>query len=240
MTSPPEPGLRSVAEQTEEERGGAGSILSRQSAEHSGFAGSMRAYDAEPDPDARGRIVADLTERALRHAFAEETVLFPAYRKHLGHHGDQLTATIESEHQEINEALKALQRADPSAADYDRTVRETFALIRDDARQEEDVLLPMLQQAVDAEQLRVLGAAWEAARLASPTRPHPTVSRRPPWNALAALGLAVSDRVKDAADHLAPPGTQRRMATSWVLAAAVALGGVALVRSAVRAALASR
>ena len=219
-------GLRSVAEQSEEEAGGAGSILWRQRLDHIDFHDLMRRYDAAPDAEARGEVVADLGERALRHAFAEETVLFPAYRRHFPDGGDDLTAHIEGDHQVVNDLLKELQRADPSSAEYDATVRRAFAAIDDDARHEEDVLLPMLQQVAGAEQLRVIGAAWEAARLASPTRPHPKISRRPPGNALAALGLSVSDRVKDAVDALAPPGTAARAAMAGVVAGAA---GVAVM-----------
>jgi len=218
MTNPRQNGLTSVADQSETERGGPGSILSRQSADHAVLDEFMHAYDAEPDADARGRIVAELGERALRHAFAEETVLFPAYRKHLPGDRDELTAHIEGDHQQINEMLKDLQRADPRSASYDAEVRRAFAVIRHDAHDEEDDLLPRLQQVAGPEELQAIGAAWEAARIGSPTRPHPKVSRRPPGNLVAGAGLAVSDRVKDAFDALAPIGSARR---------AAAQGGVA-------------
>jgi len=226
MTNPRQNGLTSVADQSEDERGGPGSILSRQSADHADLDRLMRAYDAEPDADARGKIVAELGERALRHAFAEETVLFPAYRKHLPGDGDELTAHIEGDHQQINEMLEDLQRADPRSPGYDAEVRRAFEVIRHDAHDEEDDLLPRLQQVASPEELRAIGAAWEAQRLASPTRPHPKVSRRPPGNVVAGTGLAVSDRVKDAVDHLAPIGTARRAALVGV---AAGVAGVAVM-----------
>jgi hemerythrin superfamily protein len=198
-------GLRSAADQTEEQRGGARSILSRQSDDHAALHRQMLDYDDETDPAARGELVAQVAERALRHAFAEETVLFPAYRQHLPEQGDELTAHIEGEHQQINELLEDLQGADPNADDYDARVRRVFELITSDAREEEDVLLPQLQQVVDDEELRRIGDAWEAARAASPTRPHPRISRRPPGNAFAAGPLAVWDRVRDGLDRLPAP-----------------------------------
>jgi hypothetical protein len=80
---------------------------------------------------------------------------------------------------------------------------------------EEDVLFPRLQEAVPADELRRLGRRWEIMRRISPTRPHPTVSRRPPGNALSGLPLSVLDRTRDAVDagvrrapaQLAPAGT---------------------------------
>jgi hypothetical protein len=73
-------------------------------------------------------------------------------------------------------------------------------VLREDVRDEEDVLFPRLQEAVSAEELRRLGRRWELMRRLSPTRPHPTVSRRPPGNALAGLPLTVLDRTRDAVD----------------------------------------
>ena len=226
MTNPRHNGLTSVADQSETERGGPGSILSRQSADHADLDALMHAYDAEPDADARGKVVAELGERALRHAFAEETVLFPAYRKHLPGDRDELTAHIEGDHQQINEMLEDLQRADPRSVGYDAEVRRAFAVIRHDAHDEEDDLLPRLQQVAGVEELQAIGAAWEAARVGSPTRPHPKVSRRPPGNLVAGAGLAVSDRVKDAFDALAPIGSARRAACQGAVAGVV---GVAVM-----------
>jgi hemerythrin superfamily protein len=218
--------LRSVADQTEQQRGGPTSILSRQSDDHADLNRLMLDYDAEQDPEARGRIVAELADRSLRHAFAEETVLFPAYRKHLPERGDELTAHIEGEHQEINELLEDLQGADPHAADYDARVRRVCELISSDAREEEDILLPQLQQVADEEELRRIGDAWEVARTVSPTRPHPRISRRPPGNVLAAGPLAVWDRLKDGLERL--PAPARTVVTGLVAGTA----GVAVMTAA--------
>jgi hemerythrin superfamily protein len=211
-------GLRSAADQTEQQRGGARSILSRQSDDHAALHRLMLDYEDGTDPAARGRIVAELAERALRHAFAEETVLFPAYRKHLPDHADELTAHIEGEHQQINELLEQLQGADPSADDYDARVRRACELITSDAREEEDVLLPRLQQVVDDQELCRIGDAWETARTVSPTRPHPRIFRRPPGNLLAAGPLAVWDRLRDGLDRL--PSPARTVAAGLVAGAA--------------------
>ncbi|WP_337060642.1 hemerythrin domain-containing protein [Kineococcus sp. G2] len=237
MTNPRRNGLTSVADQSEDERGGPGSILSRQSADHRDLDELMHAYEREPDAGARGRIVAELSERALRHAFAEETVLFPVYRRFLPAAGgdDELTRHIEGDHQRVNEVLEDLQRADPSSAGYDAEVRRAFEVIRHDAHDEEDDLLPRLQQVASARQLRAIGAAWEAARLGSPTRPHPKVPRRPPGNVVAGAGLALSDRVQDVVDSLAPVGSTRRAVCGGVLAGLIGAAVVVVVEEVVAA-----
>lgn len=219
--------LTPVPRQTLEERGGPASILARQSDDHAVLHGLMKLYESAPDDEARGRIVADLAQRALRHAFAEETVLFPAYRRHLPDHGDELTAHVEGEHQQINELLEELQDADPAAPGYDHRVRRAFQLITSDAREEEDIMLPRLQSAVDDDELRAIGDAWETVRVTAPTRPHPHVPRRPPGNVLAAFPLAIYDRVKDTLGRLPRrvrtwSGVALLMAACGVVAAAAA------------------
>lgn len=232
-----EPDLVPVPRQTLEQRGGPTSILARQSDDHAALSRLMQQYESASGPEARGRIVADLAQRALRHAFAEETVLFPAYRRHLPGHGDELTAHIEGEHQQINELLEELQDADPADPAYDRRVRRTFELISSDAREEEDVMLPRLQSVVDDTELRAIGDAWETARAAAPTRPHPRLPRRPPGNALAAVPLAVTDRVKHGLDRL--PGRARGW-TAGVAALAVGAAVAGVTRMRRRAARVSR
>ena len=73
-------------------------------------------------------------------------------------------------------------------------------MLREDVRDEEDVLFPRLQERLDPAELRRLGRQWELVRRIAPTRPHPTVSRRPPGNALSALPLSLLDRSRDAVD----------------------------------------
>jgi len=114
--------------------------------------------------------------------------------------GDALTLQVEQEHQEVNELvteLAALGHDDPRRAPR---LARLVEVLREDVRDEEDVLFPRLQAAVDATTLRRLGRRWEVARRLSPTRPHPTVSRRPPGNALSALPLSLLDRTRDVVD----------------------------------------
>jgi hypothetical protein len=102
-------------------------------------------------------------------------------------------------------------------------VDEVVRLLRQDVRDEQDLLLPRLQDAVDVRTLRRLGRSWSAVRRTAPTRPHPRVARRPPGNALSGLPLSLIDRSRDALDAFtgrAPaPATPAAMAVSRRLAA---------------------
>lgn len=215
----------SLAGQTTEELGGAGSVLALQRRDHIDLDRLMNGYWSAGEPD-RTQLLREITQLVFSHAFAEETVLWPVVRKTVPD-GEELTREVEREHQEINEVFADLDRHEDDRPAYDRCVTRLFSLVRQDIRDEEDKLLPRLQEALDTRRLVQLGTAWEMARLTAPTRPHPAVPRRPPGNAVLGLPLTVYDRARDL---LAPAG---RPAPGRVAAlGAAALGGAVLLRRA--------
>lgn len=189
---------RSVRDQSVQELGGRASILFQQRADHIRLARLMnraRATERTGGPE-HARTLRAIARLVFTHAFAEEAVLFPAARRVLPE-GDPLTLEIETSHQEVDELTAALDAAaddDPGQGDL---MRRTFAVLDHDVRTEEDALLPRLQQELSPWRLRALGVAWLVLRRTSPTRPHPTVSRRPPGQTLSALPLTVLDRARD-------------------------------------------
>jgi hypothetical protein len=198
VTSPNDATLTSLADQGTDELGGRLSVLTRQKADHVRLDALLheleRTEPADQDP-----VLRRIYRLVFPHAFAEESVLWPELRRLLPD-GEQLTLQVEQEHQEVNEIVTSLE--DPGLPEaqrgplLDRLVR----VLREDVRDEEEELLPRLQEAVDVRRLRLLGIAWEVVRRTAPTRPHPVVARRPLGNALAALPLTVLDRGRDRLD----------------------------------------
>jgi hemerythrin superfamily protein len=204
--------VRSIAQQTVDELGGPGSVLVRQRDDHIELDRLLKELDGTTGA-AQEEVLTRIDRLVFSHAFAEETVLWPVLRRVLPD-GDALTLQVEKEHQEVNELVSALEADGPD--DRRRPVRlaRLVEVLREDVRDEEDVLFPRLQEAVSQDELRRLGRRWELMRRLSPTRPHPTVSRRPPGNALSGLPLSILDRTRDAVDagvrrapaQLAPAG----------------------------------
>jgi hypothetical protein len=190
--------MRSLAEQSVDELGGRWSILTRQKLDHIKL---DRMLDQLPDTS--GEEQDELLNRICRlvfsHAFAEEAVLWPALRRHV-EDGDELTLQVEREHQEITELVASLERTAPDDPARPELIERTVEMLRKDVRDEEDELLPRLQESVDAGTLRRLGVAWSVIRRTSPTRTHPIVSRRPPGQTLSALPLTLTDRTRDGLD----------------------------------------
>jgi hemerythrin superfamily protein len=204
--------VRSIAEQTVEELGGPGSVLARQRRDHVELDRLLHELDGTTGR-AQEEVLTRIDRLVFSHAFAEETVLWPVVRRVLPD-GDALTLRVEEEHQEVNELVAELETLGHDDPRRPERLARLVAVLREDVRDEEDVLLPRLQERLDPAELRRLGRQWEFTRRISPTRAHPTVSRRPPGNALSALPLSVLDRTRDVVDavvrrapgQLAPAG----------------------------------
>ncbi len=194
--------MRSLAEQTTAEMGGRWSVLSRQKRDHVELEGLLQELDGTAVEEQPG-ILNRIYRLVFTHAFAEESVLWPTIRRVLPD-GEHLTAIVEQEHQQINELVAELEEMPLQDADRPALLASIVELLREDVRDEEDTLLPRLQEAVGPRELRRLGLAWEVVRRSAPTRPHPVVSRRPPGNILAALPLSVLDRAARRSDGLGP------------------------------------
>jgi hemerythrin superfamily protein len=188
----------SIAEQTVEELGGTGSVLVRQRRDHIELDRLLHDLDGATGA-AQEEVLARIDRLVFSHAFAEEAVLWPVLRRVLPD-GEELTLQVEQEHQEVNELVSALEADGPDDPRRPQRLQRLTEVLREDVRDEEDVLFPRLQERVDEAELRRLGRAWAVTRRLAPTRAHPTVSRRPPGNALSALPLSLLDRTRDAVD----------------------------------------
>lgn len=207
--------MRSLADQTVPQLGGRRSILHRQRRDHVRLDAMLDRLTATSGDD-RQELLNRIYRLVFSHAFAEEAVLWPALRRHL-EDGEELTARVEQEHQEITELVAALDQSSRDDSRQELLIERLVAMLRQDVRDEEDLLLPRLQEAVDTRTLRRLGTSWEILRRTAPTRTHPVVSRRPPGQTLSALPLTVADRLRDGLDHLArraPEPVRARLATA--------------------------
>lgn len=192
---------KSLASQSAIELGGHRSVLARQKRDHIELDRLLHAIDAATGRD-RQELLTRLCRLVFPHAFAEESVLWPVIRRLLPD-GEQLTVTVEREHQEINELFTELEKTAPEDARHGELWARIVTLLREDVRHEEDALLPRLQEVLSRNQLVALGVAWVAVRRTAPTRPHPVVARRPPGNVAAAFPLTITDRLRDTLDRVA-------------------------------------
>ena len=196
--------MRSISAQSITELGGQSSVLARQKRDHIKLDGLLQRLNEVP-AEGHGAVLLDIYRLVFPHAFAEEAVLWPLIRRVLPD-GDPLTLQVELEHQRINALVTELEALEPGSPAYEQVLVQVVQLLREDVRDEEDELLPLLQAKLSASQLRLVGILWEIVRAIAPTRAHPIVSRRPPGNVLSALPLALLDRCRDLVDARLQPG----------------------------------
>ena len=212
---------KSIAGQGEAQLGGFASVLVRQRRDHARLDRLLHELE-ESRGAAQKRVLIRIRRLVFPHAFAEEALLWPVIRRVLPD-GENLTLQVEEEHQEVNELVFRLEGDSLSPFERRDLLDRLVEVLREDVRDEEDALLPCLQEKLSVRQLRRLGIAWEAVRRTAPTRSHPVVSRRPPGNVLAALPLTVLDNLRDLCDvtaHKAGPAAPALERTSHTLARA--------------------
>ena len=196
--------MRSLSEQTFQDMGGRWSVLARQKLDHMELDRLLNKVEHTTGAEQK-LVLIKIYRLVFPHAFAEESVLWPVMRAVLPD-GQELTLRVEQEHQEVNELVVLMENLDEAHPERAEVLRRLITVLRDDVRDEEDELLPRLQEKLSPERLRALGVAWEAVRRTAPTRPHPVVARRPPGNVAAALPLTVTDRLRDVLESAALRG----------------------------------
>ncbi|MEX5302434.1 hemerythrin domain-containing protein [Kocuria sabuli] len=192
---------RSIAEQSVRDLGGRLSVLTRQKKDHIELERLLQQL-RDANGAEQGRVLLRLHRLVFPHAFAEEAVLWPVLRRVLPD-GHELTLEVEREHQEVNELVTRLEATAPGDPARECLLDRLAEVLREDVRDEEDVLLPRLQAALGRARLRALGLVWEVVRRTAPTRAHPVVARRPPGNVVAAVPLSILDRLRDLVDGAA-------------------------------------
>ncbi len=197
---------RSIAHMSTAELGGPRSILVKQRRDHIELDSLLEQIEKAYGPE-QDELLNALCRLVFPHAFAEEAVLWPLIRSRVPE-GAKLTLEIEQEHQEINELFAQLDATPHEDPGREPLRKRIFELLRQDVRDEEDELLPMLRTAMTDAQLVRTGAMWEVVRRTAPTRPHPVVARRPPGNVAAAVPLTVVDRARDRLDRFGRRGPE--------------------------------
>jgi hypothetical protein len=195
--------VKSLAHQSDAELGGPWSVLVRQQRDHTTVDRLLEDVLAASAPD-HSAALRSAARAVFPHAFADEVVLWPELCRVLPE-GRELTMRVELQHREVNDLWLHLEGGEPTRQERERIVERVVTVVRDVIRDQDEVLLPRLQESVDVARLRRLGMAWEVVRRTAPTRPRSLGTRGPAGSALAALPLSVLDRSRDRLDAVTVP-----------------------------------
>jgi iron-sulfur cluster repair protein YtfE (RIC family) len=136
-----------------------------------------------------------LVAELVRHEVAEEEILRPLSRRDAG---DRVVDARLKEESEAEAALAELEGMDTSTREFDERLASLRLAVERHASAEEADEFPKVEEAHGAALLQVLGKAYEAAKAAAPTRPHPATPNGALANLLVGPYVAVIDRARDA------------------------------------------
>jgi hemerythrin superfamily protein len=149
--------------------------------------------DAGQKRDMADTIIAEI----VRHSIAEEMFVYPAMRKHLPN-GDETVQHDIEEHQELEEALKALEGIGGDEAEFAPALTRVEELLRHHANDEETEQFPQLRANIPQDELVQLGKKVDAAKVAAPTRPHPGAPHSALFHKTLGPGVGMIDKLRDA------------------------------------------
>ncbi|MDP9388006.1 MAG: hemerythrin domain-containing protein [Actinomycetota bacterium] len=132
------------------------------------------------------------------HETAEEEVVYPALRS-TGPDGERIADERTAEEDEAKKVLSDLERIGPTDEEHFDAKLEAFRLlVIDHAESEEREVFPRLRASLDADKLRSMRSAVEAAERMAPTHPHPHAPESAVGNMLTGPFVAMADKVRDA------------------------------------------
>ena len=144
----------------------------------------------------RQELVDRVTIELVRHAVAEEVVVYPMVK-------DKVSAEeaerAKQEHAEAEETMKRLERMSPDDADFDREIRTLMAEIREHVAEEEGEMFPHMRQVFSEQELVDMAGRVEAIKKMAPTRPHPSVPNEPGVRLAVGPVAGLFDRLRDLA-----------------------------------------
>ncbi|KAA1477197.1 hypothetical protein DENSPDRAFT_844389 [Dentipellis sp. KUC8613] len=148
--------------------------------------------------DAQARWARQLTWEVARHAVAEEIVVYPLMEKHLGEKGRQLADHDREEHQSAKEHLYKLEGLQPGSAEFHGVMTQMMEALHHHNDDEEINDLPLLEPAIGEEGSKEAALSFKKTKKLVPTRAHPSIPNKPPFETLLGLLEAPIDKIKDA------------------------------------------
>jgi len=126
------------------------------------------------DPQAREKPFVALRQLLAVHETAEEMLVHPRVRREADAGDAIVDARLKEEH-EAKELLSQIEKLDITSQQFIDEVTKLREAVLDHAHREESEEFPVLQQELDADDLKRMATAVRAAEAIAPTRPHPGV-----------------------------------------------------------------
>ncbi|OJJ42600.1 hypothetical protein ASPZODRAFT_76588 [Penicilliopsis zonata CBS 506.65] len=147
--------------------------------------------------DEQTRFQTLFTWELARHLVGEEIVVFPALEKHLPD-GRSMADTNRKHHHHIKEQLKQFQSMSASNVDFLRTLDSLMTTtLLPHMREEEANDLSKLEDVLSHHDSLKLAKAFSRTKIFAPSRSHPHVPDKPPFETVVGLLAAPIDQLAD-------------------------------------------
>lgn len=143
----------------------------------------------------RRELFQQLAGELIRHEVAEEEILRPVSKLDAG---KAIANARIKEESRAEELLKDMEKLDPGSAEFAAKLAKLRRDVERHAEAEETKEFPRVAKKETTERLEQMGRAYEAAKKAAPTRPHPSTPNTPVASTLAGPFAAGIDRARDA------------------------------------------
>jgi hemerythrin superfamily protein len=156
----------------------------------------LRELVAEESAERRRELVDTVIGQLVRHAVAEETIVYPMVSSHVPD-GAAAVEHDKQEHKQVETILKEMEGAEAGGPEFFDLVGRLQAVLDDHIADEEEHQLPQLRAALDEQTLMGMGRAVEALKLVAPTRPHPQAPQSALFHLTVGPGVGLVDRLRD-------------------------------------------
>ena len=148
------------------------------------------------DADRRREVTDNVTIELVRHAVAEEVVVYPRVKEKVS---EEEAERARREHAEAEATMKRLEQMDSDDPRFEAEIRTLMTEIREHVAEEEGEMFPHMRTVFTDEELVSMKRQVEAIKKLAPTRPHPSVPNTPGPRLAAGPVAGLFDRLRDLA-----------------------------------------
>ena len=173
-----------------------GDVVDILTTDHQEMIDLLSQIEQTADPGQRRDLADTVIAEVMRHAVAEEMLVYPAVEEHVPN-GKEEVEHDKKEHEEIVRLMKRLEDVDSSDPTFMELVRELEGQLRHHATDEESEQFPQLRAHIPGDKLVELGEKVQNAKKVAPTRPHPSAPHSELFHKTVGPGVGMVDRLRD-------------------------------------------
>ncbi|KAI5815320.1 hypothetical protein BZA77DRAFT_338734 [Pyronema omphalodes] len=147
--------------------------------------------------DTKSRYQNQFSWLLAKHIIGEEIVLYPAYETYLGSYGRSVAERDREGNQVMKDRLEYFQRLYPQSGEFEGKLGDIMKGVRNHIVETEERELPRLEEAMTKEENERLGRRYRRMMWFLPTRAHPWIPNKPPYETVLGFLSTPVDQLGD-------------------------------------------